>query len=267
MKTILTYLIILFAHSSFCQSEGFFDERYRGWLWFEEAEQDKSEDKLTGESTNSQNDITPSQAKDEIQQFAKDLEELKFMMLARPTVSNIKAYKEKEKQMWDAALKLHDNWDMANLLHPEQRDLIENPVNVHAVKAKRAMKQEDDKKKIKEFAKEFNLVLFFDESCRYCKLFSPVLKSFGLDYGFSIEAVSNGGSKHEHFKTQRNNQLIERLGIKSFPTVIAISRDAKEAFELIRGYVSISELEEYTLLSMRYLSGKAQESGGEKWSK
>ena len=46
---------------------------------------------------------------------------------------------------------------------------------------------------------------------------------------------------------------LERLGITAFPTVIAVSHDSKTAFELIRGYVSISELEEYSLLAAKYL--------------
>jgi conjugal transfer pilus assembly protein TraF len=252
-------------HQSLASKQSFFEERYRGWLWFEEAEQLSDLDKEKQQKA--QNDITPSEAKAEIEEFAKALEELKFMMLARPTVQNIKAYKDKEKQMWDTALELHDNWDMTNLLHPEQRDLVNNPVNVHAAKAKRAIKREEDSKQIKLFATEFNLVLFFDESCKYCQLFSPVLRSFGADYGFNIEAVSRGDKKHEYFKTSSNNQLIEQLGITAFPTVIAISNDGQEAFELIRGYVSISELEEYSLLSIKHLAGDKQTGGNSKWSK
>ena len=187
------------------------------------------------------------------------------MMLARPTPQNVKAYRDKEKQMWDQADSLHAAWDTANLLYPDQRDLINNPVNVHAVKAKRAMQEEENTQKIKELAKEFDLVLFFSDSCRYCALLSPVLKSFGEIYGFHIDAVSNNGSQHEHFKTAASPELIERLGITAFPTVIAVSHDSKTAFELIRGYVSLSELEEYSVLAASYLEGaKSKEQAGAK---
>lgn len=89
------------------------------------------------------------------------------------------------------AYALHAAWDMANLLYPEQRDLINNPVNVHAVKVKRAMIEEQNAHKIKELAKNFDLVLFFSDSCKYCALLSPVLKNFSEDYGFSVDAVSS----------------------------------------------------------------------------
>jgi len=246
---ILFQLVVATANAN----QNFFEQRYRGWLWFENKE------KAPADSPRNQNnqasDITPLEAKEEIEQFAKELEELKFMMLARPSPENVKAYRDKEKQMWDQADDLHAAWDMANLLYPEQRDLINNPVNVHGVKAKRAIQEEENTQKIKALAKDFDLVLFFSDSCKYCALLSPVLKNFGEQYGFHIDAISETGSKHEYFKTTNAPQLIESLGISAFPTVIAVSHDSKTAFELIRGYVSASELEEYSLLAAKYLEG------------
>ncbi|WP_323739339.1 conjugal transfer protein TraF, partial [Candidatus Trichorickettsia mobilis] len=233
MIKIVTSLILLVL-PSIVLGQGFFEERYRGWFWFENKP--LTVEKKTSELNSEQNsDISPEQAKAEIEQFARELEDLKFMMLARPTPQNVKAYRDKEKQMWDQADSLHEAWDTANFLYPEQRDLINNPVNVHGVKAKRAMQEEQDMQKIKELAKDFDLVLFFSDSCKYCALLSPVLKNFGEIYGFHIDAVSNQGSKHEHFKTVTSQELIERLGITAFPTVIAVSHDSKTAFELIRG--------------------------------
>ena len=123
------------------------------------------------------------------------------------------------------------------------------------------MEFETNQSKIKELAKSFDLVLFFEPTCKYCALLSPVLKTFGEQYGFNIESVSSSGARHEYFKTAKATGLANQLGITAFPTVIAISHDSKTAFELIRGYVSLSELEEYSLLAIKYLEGKsAQES-------
>lgn len=253
----MTILVLIFSMLPTISYANFFEQRYRGWLWFEEESNDKDRLQRKNNRLNASeqpaNSITPDQAKAEIEQFAQELADLKFMMLARPTPENVKAYRDKERQMWQQAETLHDSWDMANLLYPEQRDLINNPVNVHSVKAKRAMQEAENFQKIKQLAQGFDLVLFFNEECQYCQLLSPVLKNFDQQYGFNIDAVSSNGSKHEYFKTYKDNGLIERLSITEFPTVIAVSHDAKTAFELIRGYVSLSELEEYSLLAVRYL--------------
>lgn len=252
--TILVLIYILLPSMSYAN---FFEQRYRGWLWFEEKMIDQDmlyKNNRFDVLEQLSNDITPEQAKAEIEQFAKELADLKFIMLARPTPENVKAYRDKEKQMWKQAETLHDSWDMANLLYPQQRDLINNPVNVHGVKAKRAMQEAENSRKIQQLAKEFDLVLFFSEQCQYCQLLAPVLKNFGSRYGFNIDAVSSSGSKHEYFKTYKADGLIERLNITEFPTVIAVSHDAKTAFELIRGYVSESELAEYSLLAVKHLA-------------
>jgi conjugal transfer pilus assembly protein TraF len=243
-------LIICFLTSP-CVAIDFFEQRYRGWYWFENKP--VTQNMTLKESSQPVNDISSTEARAEIEQFAHELEELKFMMLARPNHENVKAYRDKEKQMWNQAETLHDSWDMANLLYPEQRDLINNPVNVHGMKAKRALQEEVNIVKIKNFAKDFDLVLFFSEDCKYCQLLSPILKNFAQQYGFNIEAISAIGTKHEFFKTTSAPQLIERLDIEAFPTIIAISHDSKIAFELIRGYVSASELEEYSLLAIKWL--------------
>ena len=264
-KLLSNILIVIFLLPTVSHAKGFLnDERYHGWFWFENKPITKEKETPTLNSEQNP-DISPEEARAEIEQFARELEELKFMMLARPSPENVKAYRDKEKQMWDQADDLHAAWDMANLLYPEQRDLINNPVNVHGVKAKRAMQEEQNMQKIKELAKNFDLVLFFSDSCKYCALLSPVLKNFGEQYGFNIEAISATGSKHEYFKTANVPELATRLGITAFPTVIAVSHDSKTAFELIRGYVSASELEEYSLLAAKYLKGiKNKEQVGTK---
>ena len=254
-KLAAIIITISATFANYASANDIYERRYLGWLWFEEKSPVVSS-KDNSKSSATQNEITSPQAKAEIEQFAKELEELKFMMLARPTVENVKAYREKEKLMWTQAITLHEAWDMANLLYPDQRDLINNPVNVHAVKAKRELVRSQDGEKIKKLAKEFDLVLFFDPNCTYCKLLSPVLASFGEQYGFNIEAISTSNVKHEHFKTANVLGLAESLGITAFPTVIAISHEGKDAFELIRGYVTISDLEEYSLLMIKHLENR-----------
>lgn len=247
---ILLSLMIISSRAVASQQQGpFWQKRYQGWYWFEDSKKQPKDLSVTNRVGN----ITPEQARAEIEQFAKELEELKYLMLARPSVENVRNYREKEKEMWVRAEKLHDAWDMANLLYPEQRDLINNPVNVHAVKIKRQLEVSSREEKIKELAGKYDLVLFFSQTCTYCQLLSPVLKSFADKYGFTVEAVSSENNDHEYFVTKNVIGLVEKLGISAFPTVIAISHDGRVAFELIRGYVSLAELEEYSLLAYKYL--------------
>ncbi len=242
-------LILLVAFSPIIgNANRFFEERYRGWLWFEENDANIEKMELGNEK------ITAYRAKEEIDRLKQELDDLRFVMMARPTPWNVWKYRNKEGEMWKKAFKLHDAWEMANLIYPEQRDLINNPVNVHALKIKREKDQENKIKEIKELAKKFDLVLFFQKDCSYCEVFSPVLKNFGEKYDFNIEAISlDGATNHTIFKTRNLKSLATRLGIEAAPTVIAVSHDSKVSFELIRGYVTLSELEEHSSLAIKYL--------------
>jgi conjugal transfer pilus assembly protein TraF len=248
MKSLISkyiVLLVLLTSISNCFAGSFYDQRYRGWLWFEEG---KKESNLKEEEN-----IGPDQAREEVELFAKELEERKFVMLARPTVKNVKAYRDKEQEMWQKAIKLDEATRMANFLYPQLYDHMLEPTNAMAVKLKREIEGGAQEELIKEFATKFDLVLFFRAGCKYCKAFEPVLANFAQKYGFNIEAASMDGEKSEFFKTSNANEVANRLGIEATPTVIAVSHDSKVAFELIRGFVSMSELEEYSALAVKYL--------------
>jgi F plasmid transfer operon protein len=103
MRKFLTNIVLILIFMPCCYAKGFFDQRYRGWFWFKNkpATKDTLQSKTPNASKSEQpaDDITPMEARREIEQFAKELEELKFMMLARPSSENVKAYRDKEKQM------------------------------------------------------------------------------------------------------------------------------------------------------------------------
>ena len=241
--TLLTIVTILIPFRSVAVVQGFYDQRYRGWLWFEDKEQ-KEEGLL-----DNQNSISPYKAQVEIEQFSRELEELKFVMLARPTFENVRNYREKEKEMWDKAMILQESWDMANFIYPEQRDQINNPDNVHAVKLKRKLEQEKEDQNIREFAKEFELVAFFKNNCRYCYEFAPVLRSFIQEFGFIAETVL----LDDPAALSKNSYLIKKLNIEAAPTIFVISKDGKMAFELVRGFMSLSELKSAVTMAKKYL--------------
>jgi len=239
---------------------GFLDQRYRGWLWFEE----KSALSGLKERTSTQNneeaseEITVEEAKGEVEGIIKELEDLRYVYLARPNYKTQKAYRDKLGEIMDRGIRMQQLWDEQNFIEPEYRDLVNSPENVFAVKLNRKIKAEAEKEIIKQFAKDYELVFFYRKSCPRSSEFEPVLKSFGDTYQIKIEAVSVDGSESEYFPRSStiSQKMIEKLGISATPTVIAIRKDAKKAFELIRGFVTLSELEENTVKAWHIIEEK-----------
>jgi len=245
MNKIILPLILLFSFNSF--ADDFLNHNYRGWFWFEENQkQEQTSPKITN----------PDQAKQQIETFKAELEDLRYMMLADPTIENVKSYREKENEMFKNGVILAELWNMANFKYPDLLDNIKDPTNVYARKLKQKQDASTEEEKIRKFAKEFSLVLFFKKSCPYCKEFEPVLKNFVDKYKFSIEAISLDNSKSEYFKTSPMPKELKSLAINGVPMVIAVSNDSKIAFELVRGYVVMSQLEEYSLLAIKSLEAQ-----------
>lgn len=239
---------------------GFLDQRYRGWLWFEEKEALSGLKERTSIQNNEEasEEITVEEAKGEVEAIIKELEDLRYVYLARPNFRTQKAYRDKLGEIMDRGIRMQQLWDEQNFIEPEYRDLVNSPENVFAVKLNRKIKAQGEKEIIKQFAKDYELVFFFRKSCPRSSEFEPVLKSFGDTHGIKIEAVSIDGSESEYFRGSStvSGDLIEKLGISATPTVIAIRKDARKAFELIRGFVTLSELEENTIKAWHIIEEK-----------
>ena len=254
MNKALSTTLLIFLHVTDIQASDFFNQRYRGWVWFEENQKvEERKDKTQQEHLKKQHDH--AKAKEEVKQFARELEDLRYMMIRYPdSIEHARAYKLKKAQMLDDALKLADTFRMVNFLYPEQVNLIDNPTNLYGRRVKEEVDQKGNNQKIVELATQVELFVFFSSNCPYCQSLEPVLSDFARRYGFTVEAVSLDGSSSKHFKTHQDQGLATKLGLQRTPTIMAVTNDSNLRFELIRGAASASDLEEVSLLAFEYLN-------------
>lgn len=245
-------LFLCFCVPALVHANSFGSSMYRGWLWFEDQKQISNpilgpKRKLTREEMES--------IRDENNKFKEELDLLKHAMIKYPeNLDYVKRYKEKEKKMLDASIKLSESFLMTDFLNPDISDQLENPQNLYGRTAKRELEQEENTKTLKSLAHKVELFLFFQDNCKYCEILERHLNRFASIYGFNVEAISNDGSKSSYFKTHHNKDLVSKLDLTVMPVVIAVTKDSKLRFELARGAVSVADLEENSLLMAKYLS-------------
>jgi conjugal transfer pilus assembly protein TraF len=261
LQSVLSILIIIFlATKASAAEQSFFEQRYRGWLWFEETARNKDlEDQeqlkaIEAEKTKEER----AKARREVEEFAKELEDLRYMMIRYPLdLEHVLAYKKKEAEMMDNSIKLDQSWRMVNFMNPAMIDLIENPTNLYGRRIKTELETKKDEAKIKGFAKSVELFFFFSKDCAYSNQLEPVLSSFAKKYNFKVEAISTDGSISKYFKTHHNQgevkDLIEKLGLSQTPVVIAVTNDSSVRFEFWRGAGALSELEENSILASKFM--------------
>ena len=248
-KILITLFIFFQLIAVNAHAKGSFFEQsnqYKGFYWFER------EQKPSQNNTQEYQMPTVEEAAASIEARKKTLDDARNQMVAvgfdqdaplsakRQAVIN---YKKLEMGMWDGALSLVDASDMANFTNPEIADNQTQPTNVFGVKLQRQVEAEQNIVAIMEFAKEFDLLLFADESCRYCREFAPVLKRFVEQHHFQLDVAS---------LDSKAGDIAKSLGITSIPTLVAIKKDGSLLFEVSRGVVSTSQLEASILLASKY---------------
>ena len=254
---ISVLLLQLIATSTQAAKQDFFkhSNQYRGFYWFEQ-EQKKSnqQDEKPAPTFES---MSPSKAVQNIEERKVKLAEARSVMMelsfqgaSREEIYKaVRHYKMLENQMRDSGMALASAWEMVNFTNPEFVDRINNPVNAAANRVKRKYEAEQNALKIKEFASKYDLVLFEKESCPYCQAFKPIIGRFVAMHGFKLDVV---GDNPEHL------QLINILNIKAAPTLVAVRKDGKDAFELARSLLTLSELEQQVMSASELLENNLQ---------
>ena len=234
--------------------ENFFEQRYRGWLWFDENA--KEQEEFT-EENQAPTIAQMEQAKKENEEFSKELDLLKHLAIRHPNnLEYIKLYKLKEKEMMDNAQVLGLNWIMANFLNPDIVDELANPQNIYGRDIRNQQQDNDDKATLQELATKVELFVFRQDNCLHCPTLEKHLNSFTTKYSFKIEAISPDHSKSSFFKTHTSPELIQALGLEIMPTVIAVVNESRQRFELARGGVSVVDIEEKALLLAKHIGIK-----------
>ena len=238
LNTTIKILLIIFFTSNSLLAAGFYNRGKEGWYWYEQKKTE--ENKIIK---------TPDQARKELDKYVQELDDARALMVVDPTVENIKNYKEKEMVMWKRMIRATKNASKANFQYPNLFDRNKNPVNVHAVRVKRDIQDQNEKGKIQRLAAAFNMVIFRNGNCSYSKGFEPVLFDFAQEYGFEVEAVNIDNSQSEYFPNRNVPELVKKLGIDSTPIVYLVKKKGQKILEFSRGYLAGKELENTAVIA------------------
>ena len=173
----LALLLMLTSNVSFASN--FYEQRYRGWLWFEDREKQEIRE-LEEEAVKKKEQRAEkiARARAEVEEFSKELEDLRFMMIWDSTVENVLAYKKKEGEMFNTAMKVDRSYRMARLADPDHADRLKNPMNLYGRKIQAKEQEKKIAKEVAELASQVELFVFIKSDCPYCDQLEPVLANF-----------------------------------------------------------------------------------------
>jgi thioredoxin-related protein len=253
-KMLWLVLVLLSLDLRVIAANGFFEQRHRGWLWFNEREVAEGANHVSEQEQQIALQQLQEQAKLENEIFAAELEDMKHLAIRYPeNIDYVTRYKRMEKVMYDNAARLGKSWVMTNFLNPDLGDELENPKNIYGREAKKDLDLIEMKANLQHLASKLDIFVFRQDGCIYCSILEKHLAHFARQYNFAVEAVSADGSNSSVFKTHHAPAMIQALELNVMPVVIAVVKDTRQRFELARGAVSVADLEDKALLLFEHL--------------
>lgn len=247
MRNLLLYPILMVSllNQSIC-ADGFFKDHTRGWHWYEslpvvEDEPDQKEEVRVKEEKRLFQPKTPSEF---IKAYREELESRLHAAWVYPTLQNVKAYQEMQKDLMDRSQFFATVWMQNVFQNPELDHTLVSPVNQQGRHLQLDLEKNRTFKVIKELSETFGLFFFFSSDCPYCHQFAPIVKRFAETYGWEVIAISVDEGKLEEFpNAQNDNGLFEAWGIKVLPSLFAVNPKTKSTIPIAYGLTSLDEME------------------------
>lgn len=259
---VILPLTVVYSNKVYAGVGGFYksEDRYRGFYWFETGKADVRGDFDRFYPTPDEAQSSIEMRKKEMDDARAQMVELGFREDTPPHILRqaIVKYKKLEARMHDGAIRLVYASEAANFTNPEIADLINNPINVHANKIKRSAESRERIVSVRNFAEKFDLVLFVNPGCVYCRAFAPVITNFAEEHGFTLETANLNSDE---------GKVAQKLGINAVPTLVAIAKDGTGLFELSRGLSSLSELESSVVLANNLNAERGKDKRHKKFNK
>lgn len=229
--SLIFFLLFVAGESSL--RAGWLDRKAEGWAWYEEPETKIEE--------------TPIQLKptDEIALAKKDLEEKLSKALVHPTEKNVLDYMEVQKKWIEQSSLFAKTWSKVLLQQPHLDNIATGfPVTQYGIQIHKQILQEKRENLLKALAKEYGLFFFYEGSNKSSQEFSEIVVDFTKKYSWELFGVSVDGVYLNNLKdNKQNNGIVEKLGVKFFPSLFCVNPNTHEIIPVAFGLVSMDQIE------------------------
>lgn len=249
VKLVLTCMIVLLVASSSLAVNKFYNDRERGWYYHECLNCDESikhneakKSEILKQSNTSIREMDGSQVLELLEGVQKEMQVRQARYTLEPSVENARDFLHYQQLMFKNGAQASKAMQTVLIKYPYLDSRIENPISQQAIRIKTVETLDANNLKIKEFAQHFKLLYFFKEGCPYCLEFQPVLERIAKVYSFKVEAISSDGTKLKGFSTRFDKNLVTKLNITTYPTIIAYNSQNNIYLPISRGFLPEEDL-------------------------
>jgi conjugal transfer pilus assembly protein TraF len=259
---MLMLLIITFVLSVSNLQAHFFNEKAKGWHWYQaEPESDRQRDAARDDQRDAGPDRPhkkdkseanmPKNAVSELAEKQKVLEEATAEAILRPTPQSVTRVQKLQYKWLNQSQKFSGVW-MQNLLqNPEMDATVKHPVTQFGIH----LKKEDDQLKLeahlKALSQHYGLFFIYQGNCKFCHGMASVVKQLSDKYGWKVLGISQDGRVLPEFpESKRDNGISQAWGIKGVPAVFVVNPETEQIIPIGHGLISLDQLEQNLILQL-----------------
>lgn len=216
------------------QNDSFYQDKERGWFWYEEppiVEIDDPEPREPSPQPPPEKQEEPTLAKPSgpkplsAEWFRKNMETYRDKAIDDPTHENVSTYMYLQRVMLDKAERFAEVSQRVVMADPLLDENSRRPIASFGAFAKDEMSTRGTEKVAKKLAEDAGLWFFYDSTCEFCVKQAGVLKGLINAYGFKVLAIARDGlplpgGSFPDFTIDRGQA--KKLGVETTPALFLV---------------------------------------------
>ena len=246
--------------------ENYFNDRERGWFWYEDpAVKTEVEPDKPASVTSAEDPAMPALTPREVlKKQGEAWENSLATAILHPTKANYLRFLALSSRIQQQSQDFATGFKQAIWVTPQFDYTLKKPRTTQAIVAHNQQALRLSEGELYRLAQRNGLIFFFKSDCPYCHRFSPVLKKFSDQYGFTVIPVALDGVGLPDFPyPKRNVDLGRKLKVSVVPAVFMVDPESNAVSTVGYGYSDWSTLMQKVLFAAQQLEGTAAVKVGE----
>jgi conjugal transfer pilus assembly protein TraF len=250
--------------SSDLSSVSYFEDKQRGWFWYEVQPEPTTKKPIEPAIPDSTPPISAEKPpKPETHEMPveptplssawlkQNMERYLNKAIDEPTQENVAAFYYLQRVMMDKAERFTNAARYVVMSDPQLDETVRRPISTFAANEANHQAGVAADRALKDIAAHVGILFFFRSDCQYCHVQAPILSMLEGAYGFKIYAVSLDGlpmpnGLFGNFKLDKGQAAL--LGVEQTPALFLMN-PPKQIVPLSQGVLSLEEMTSRILLA------------------
>lgn len=228
---VCMFFVFLIMHPALC--EPYFDQRERGWFWYEPFPE-------PGDATRPEG----REGHMTVEQIREKGEGLFETAVLFPTRENVKAYMEHQKRVLERSERFSQVWKRVLWETPALDATVDHPVSAAGAEISRNLQRSARDEVIERISRVARLVFFFRSDCPFCRGQAEVIKTLERRHGIGVLPASlDGRGLHPLYPNfVSGGAQAARLGVDRVPALFLFVPSRSKIVRIGTGYLTLGEI-------------------------